>query len=141
MARRAMQSPVTLNGHCLFSLDLPSLKRARWSFFCTSKTTFKRISQNLVQIDYDNENDECDDDNGDNVDDYDDENDPKPDNYHGVIVKIYPSSLIKRFSCWDRNRGEVRNVQRMMITLMGNIYNWQHFDGKYIFVYQHLLLY
>ena len=90
MARRAMQSPVTLNGHCLFSLDLPSLKRARWSFFRTSKTIFKRILQNLVQIDYDNENDECDDDNGDNVDDYDDENYPKPDNYHGVIVKIYP---------------------------------------------------
>ena len=48
-------------------------------------TTVKRALQNLVQIDYDNENDECNDDDGDNVDD-----DLKPDRYHGVIVKIYP---------------------------------------------------
>ena len=50
-------------------------------------TTFKRALQNLFQIDYDNENDECNDDDGDNIDDNDD---LKPDKYHGVIVKIYP---------------------------------------------------
>ena len=83
MARRAMQSPVTLNGHCLFSLDLPSLKRARWSFFRTSKTIFKRILQNLVQIDYDNENYEYNDGNGDTIDDNDNENDQKHTNTLG----------------------------------------------------------
>ena len=55
--------------------------------FRTSKTTFKRILQNLVQIDYDNVNI---DDNGDNIDDYDSEYDQKPDKYNGVIVKIHP---------------------------------------------------
>ena len=36
------------------------------------------IIQNLVQIDYDNENYEYDDYNRDNIDDYDTENDQKP---------------------------------------------------------------
>ena len=44
--------------------------------FRTSKTTFKRVLQILVQIDY--ENYDCDDDNGDYIDDYDNENNKKP---------------------------------------------------------------
>ena len=55
------------------------------------KTTYKRVLQNLVQIDYDNENNDNNDDNGENIDDYDNENDQKPDKYHGVRLKIYPS--------------------------------------------------
>ena len=54
------------------------------------KKTFKRVLQNLVQIDFDNENYEFDDDNGDNIDDYDNENYQNPDKYH--IDKKYPAS-------------------------------------------------
>ena len=46
--------------------------------FRTSKTTFKRILLNQLQIDYDDENHDYDDDNGDNLDAYDDDNDQKP---------------------------------------------------------------
>ena len=48
--------------------------------------TFKRILQNLVQIDYDDGNYEYNDDDGDDIDDYDNEDDQKPDKnmYHGV---------------------------------------------------------
>ena len=61
-----------------------------------SKTTFKRllvILQNLVHIEYDNENYGYDDFNGNNGGDYDGPNDPKPDKYHGIIVKIYIQAL------------------------------------------------
>ena len=68
----------------------PSRKRARWSFFRMSKTAFKCVLQNVVQIDYNNENYEYNDDNGDTIDDYDNEKDRKSDKYHGVILKIYP---------------------------------------------------
>ena len=53
-----------------------------------SKTTFKRllvILQNLVHIEYDNENYGYDDFNGNNGGDYDGPNDPKPDKYHGMF--------------------------------------------------------
>ena len=46
--------------------------------FQTSKTTFKRILQNQIPIDYDDENYEYDDENGDHYDGYDDDNDQKP---------------------------------------------------------------
>ena len=42
------------------------------------KRTFKRVLQNLVQSEYDNENYEYDDDNGDGIDGYDNYNDQKP---------------------------------------------------------------
>ena len=38
----------------------------------------------------DNENDGYNDDNGDHFDEYEDEPYPKPDKYHGVIVKTCP---------------------------------------------------
>ena len=41
-------------------------------FFQTSKTTFKRISENQTPIDYDDENYEYDDENCDNYDGHDD---------------------------------------------------------------------
>ena len=47
----------------------------------TSKTTFKRLLQNLAQIDYDNENHEY---NDDNIEDCDNENDQKQTNTLGV---------------------------------------------------------
>ena len=71
-------------------LRIIHFKREKLSFFWTSKLTFKRVLQNLVQMDYDYENYEYDDENGYNIDDYNNENDQKPDKCHGVIVKIYP---------------------------------------------------
>ena len=59
-------------------------------FFQLPKTTFKRVLQNQVQIDFDNENDDFCDENCNNFDDYGDENDQKTDKYHGLLVKIYP---------------------------------------------------
>ena len=54
------------------------------------QTTSKRISQDQVEIDYDNENIDYYDDNCVDIDDYGDENNLKPDKYHGLLVKIYP---------------------------------------------------
>ena len=81
-----------LNGHCPDRSYPPSPRGngQRGPFFRPSKTTFKRVLQNQIPIDYDDENDDYDDDNGDNFDDYDDDNDQKPDNYHDFVVKIYP---------------------------------------------------
>ena len=47
----------------------PPSPRGRWSFFRTSKTTFKRVLENLVPIDYDKENNEYNDGKGDDIDD------------------------------------------------------------------------
>ena len=54
------------------------------------QTTSKRISQDQVEIDYDNENIDYYDDNCVDIDDYGDENNLKPDKYHGLLVKMYP---------------------------------------------------
>ena len=45
--------------------------------------TFRRLLQNQIPKDYDDENDEYDGENGDNFDAYDDDSD--------FVVKIYPS--------------------------------------------------
>ena len=45
--------------------------------------------QNQVQIDYDNDNEDCYDYDGDNFDDYGDENYQTPDKYNSFLVKIY----------------------------------------------------
>ena len=58
--------------------------------FSAAKTTLKRVLQNQVQIDFDNENDDFCDENGNSFDDYCDENDQKTDNYHGFLVKYIP---------------------------------------------------
>ena len=49
----------------------------RGPFFQLSKT-FKRVLKNQIPIEYDDESDDYDDDNGDNFDAYDDDNDQKP---------------------------------------------------------------
>ena len=67
-----------------------NLAKTRWSFFRPPKTTYQRILQNQVQIDFDNANDDFCDENGNNFDDYGDENDQKTDKYHVFLVKIYP---------------------------------------------------
>ena len=56
-----------LNGHCPDRSypPLPAGQRATWSFFRPSKTTFRRVLQNQILIENDDEND---DDNGDNFD-------------------------------------------------------------------------
>ena len=62
----------------------PSPKRARWSFsdlFRLPKTTFQRVLQNQVQIDFNNENDDFCDENSNNFDGYGDENDQKTDEH------------------------------------------------------------
>ena len=53
-----------------------------WSFFQPPKTTFKRVWQNQVQIDFDNKNGDFCDEKSNNFDDYGDENDQKTDKYH-----------------------------------------------------------
>ena len=68
----------------------PSPKRARWSFFWPPKTSFWRVLQNQVHIDFDNENHEFCDENSNNFDDQGDANYQKTDKYHGVLVKIFP---------------------------------------------------
>ena len=56
-----------LNGHCLdrSSPPLPAGQQATWSFFRLSKTTFKRVLWNQIQIENDDENGDG---NGDNFD-------------------------------------------------------------------------
>ena len=70
--RDDIQKKKKLNGHCPLSSDppLPSPKRARWSFFRPPKTTFKRVLQNPVHIDFDNKNSDFCDENSNNLDDY-----------------------------------------------------------------------
>ena len=70
-----------LDGHCAWS---PT------PFFQPPKKTFKCVLQNQVQINYDDENDEYNDDNGDNIHDYDDENNQKLYTHHDFLVKLYP---------------------------------------------------
>ena len=57
-----------------------------WNNNNTIHTLLIGILQNLVQIDYDTEND---DDIGENIDDYDNENEQKPDKYNGVRNDIH----------------------------------------------------
>ena len=63
---------------------------ATCSFFQTSKTTFKRILENQIPIDYDNENYEYDDENGDNYEGYDDNNNFQLPWLFGQINKYTP---------------------------------------------------
>ena len=56
-----------------------------------SKTTFKRLLQNQVLIDYDIENYDYYDDSGDNFYEDGDENDQKPERFYWFLLKIYPS--------------------------------------------------
>ena len=56
--------------------------------FPAAKNDTKRVLQNQVQIDFDNENDDFCDENCNNFDVYGDENDQKTDKYHGLLVKL-----------------------------------------------------
>ena len=64
---------------CLAQTPSPP-QTARWSFFRLPKTTFQRVLQNQVQIDFDDENYDFCDENINNFVDYGDENDQKQTN-------------------------------------------------------------
>ena len=55
--------------------------------------TILEILQNQVQIDHDNDDEDCYDGYGDNVDDFGDENYRTPEKYHDFLVKILKLSI------------------------------------------------
>ena len=64
------------------------------------QTTFQRLLQNQVQIDFDNENDDFCDEINNNFDDYGDENDQ----IHGFLVKIYSFQALLLGKKKDQNK-------------------------------------
>ena len=68
------------------------LKKGRKAERKTTKKCFLtilEILQNQVQIDYDNDNEDCYDGYGDNFYEFGDENYRTPEKVHGLLVKIY----------------------------------------------------